>query len=284
MQNKAFYLFANPYKPDSIAMSRKVTQVLENSGAAVLMDDWLYKDIHMGAPASLLDTDAPLEAVISLGGDGTLLRVIPKAAKRRVPVLGVNMGHVGFLLEVEGAQLERAARELLLRHYTIEERVLLEASVNGGAPSLVMNDVALTRGEYAGIINVRAYVSGEMIFSAKGDGVLVSTPTGTTGYALSAGGPIICPEVECMLIMPICTRVMHQRPVVLPLSETIRLCVEAGGDRRLQLIMDGQSVYSVREDTEVVIRRAEEKARFIRFTQPRFLTRLRKKQAEWGQE
>ena len=284
MQDKSYYLFANPNRPASIAAAKELACLLSNSNAEIIVDEWLHKSIGLGKMCSLIDIDESVNAIISLGGDGTLLRTIPVAAAKNIPVLGINLGHIGFLLEVDTPRLENVVQALVRQEYSIEKRMLLKCSTGVTADILVMNDVVLSRGLHPSIVSVQAYAADELIFVCKGDGVLVSTPTGTTGYALSAGGPVISPKVPCILIMPICSRVMHQRPVVLPQDEVIRLCTDISDNRTLELTTDGQNIISIEKGKEVVIRRAAETAQFIRFAPQRFLERLRQKQAEWSKE
>src|SRR5690606_16155819 len=141
------------------------------------------------------DIDSGLCAIITLGGDGTLLRTLPSAAAKGVPVLGVNMGHTGFLLETNPHDLLLAIDRLIHGNYTVEERMMLHCVINGEFTALVMNEVALTRGQNPSSLVVDVLTGEERVFSIHGDGVLVATPTGTTGYSLSAGGPVIHPSL-----------------------------------------------------------------------------------------
>jgi NAD+ kinase len=284
MHDGRYFLFANPEKAASIAAARSLACLLTASDAELLADEWLCKEIPIAEKCELNNIDHSISAIICLGGDGTLLRAIPAAAKNDVPILGINLGNIGFLLEVDKPNLENVVKSLTGHDYYLERRMLLSCSSDCIGSVLVMNDVVLSRGLCPSIVTVRAYAGDELIFACKGDGVLVSTPTGTTGYALSAGGPIISPQVPCILIMPICTRVMHQRPVILHQDQLIRLCPEASGTKTLLLTMDGQNIAGVGDGCEIRIRRADETASFIRFTPQHFLERLRQKQAEWSKE
>lgn len=280
---QTYYLYANPNKSACVPVAVRAAETLLARGARVQVDEWLYARIGVGEPSSLDTLEEGAAALISLGGDGTLLRAVPYAAKKGVPLLGVNMGHIGFLLEADESTLDGALDALAQRRFTCEERSMLACETNGGR-ILVMNDAVVSRGDYPGIITARVFADDEPVFACHGDGVIVSSPTGTTGYALSAGGPVISPDVPCVLVMPICSRGMHQHPVVLPPDTVVRLQVEASALQRPQLIVDGRSVQTFERDACVLVRPAKEKARFIRFEQQRFLGRLRKKQAEWSKE
>ncbi len=283
MGEGGYYIFSNPRKPSAVAAAGRLAELFAARRERVLVDAWMHDLLHTGIRCGIREIPLDISAIISLGGDGTLLRILPAAASIGIPVLGVNMGRVGFLLEADEDELETAVQRLVDRDYRIEERMMLRCRPNGREGMLVMNDVALTRGKNPGSIEVRATADHELIFTSHGDGVLVSTPTGTTGYALSAGGPVVYPTLESMLVVPICSHVVSQRPIVLPAEHTIRL-EAAPSAIECQVIMDGQVTLPVTGAVSVEIARAPEKARFIRFKEQRFFTRLRHKQAEWSSE
>ena len=278
-----FFLFANPYKPDTVATSAVLARLLFKRGARILMDAWLHERVQVGEPCGLDQLPQTTTAVVSLGGDGTLLRTISHAAARGIPVLGIHMGHVGFLLEVTPDDLEHTVKRLMTGDYRIEERMMLCCRVNDDEDMLVMNDVALTRGQSPSSIEVKAYADGETIFFSRGDGLLVATPTGTTGYALSAGGPVVYPLMSCLVLVSICSHILTQRPIVMPEDKNVLLTAHAHPEQPCQIIMDGQVVLNRTGEVRVQIRKADVKARFIRFSEQQFLTRLRQKQAEWNE-
>ncbi len=277
-----FFLFANPHKPDTVATSAVLAQLLLERGARVLADPWLQGRISLGEPCEIQHLPQHTTAVLSLGGDGTLLRTIAHAAARDIPVLGIHMGRVGFLLEVNLNDIGSAVERLVKGDYHLEERMMLCCRVDDGDEMLVMNDVALTRGLSPSSIEVKAYADGEEIFVSRGDGLLVATPTGTTGYALSAGGPVVYPLMSCLVVVSICSHILTQRPIVMPEDKTILLTASANRGQPCQIIMDGQVVINKTGDVRVEIRKAVPKAKFIRFAEQHFLPRLRQKQAEWN--
>lgn len=282
MSGKRFFLYANPGKPDTVSAVRTLSHTLLEKGYVPVLDGWLFDIIHTGERCDLKDAGPTLDALISIGGDGTLLRALPAAAENRIPVLGINMGHTGFLLETDPSDLRHIADRLIQGQYHIEERMMLRCVINDTYSTLVMNEVALTRGHNPSSLIVDIMTGDELVYSVHGDGVLVSTPSGTTGYALSAGGPVIHPALACHVIVPICTHIMHQRPVILPPDSEICLAVRENRGNMHQISIDGQIVLDLTTDTEVHLQRASETAQFIRFGQQRFLTRLRQKQTEWS--
>lgn len=277
-----FFLYANPGKPETFPFVRLFAEQLRSSGCEILMDPWLHDILGQGLPLHPDNLDPGMEAVVSFGGDGTLLRILPLLARLEIPVLGVNLGHTGFLLETGPDDLANIVARLAKREYSVQRRAMLSCVVIGNGSYLVMNEVALTRGKNPSSLVVDVLYNEELVFTIHGDGVLVSTPTGTTGYSLSAGGPILYPDVPCHVVVPICSHILHQRAVVLPQTGEIRLAVRANRGMMHQICMDGQIVLDLETNSEVIITPAVETARFIRFKPQQFLARLQQKQLEWS--
>lgn len=284
MGEKSCFLFANPYKPETIAAAGEFAAILQNKGCSVSLDGWLYDELKLGNRAEIDDVSEEIIAIVAFGGDGTLLRCLPVAAQKRVPVLGINMGRAGFLLELNPDKLEEAAVRLLLGNYALEDRMMLRCELDDGFTTLVMNDVAVSRGENPSSIAIEAYADDELIYKNHGDGILVSSATGTTGYALSAGGPVVHPELESICVVPLCSHDLHLRPVVLPKDRVVRLCVHAVRGRKHQISMDGQIVLYRGDNTQILISKAKERVHFIRFSKQGFITKLHQKQRDWTQQ
>lgn len=277
-----FFLYANTGKPEALPSARRLIQLLAQRNAQVMVDAWLYEQLGMGIPSGIDELTGDTQAVVCFGGDGTLLRILPALAIKELPVLGVNTGHTGFLMETGPEGLFTQLDRLLAGDYQVSRRAMLSCSVNGVGETLVMNELALTRGNNPSSLVVDVAYNEELVYTIHGDGVLISTPTGTTGYCLSAGGPVLHPEVPCHVVVPVCSHIMHQRPVVLPDSGTITLRVRANHGTTHQINMDGQIVYHPEAGSEVIIRKSNHQAGFIRFESQRFLSRLHHKQLEWS--
>ena len=277
-----YFLFANPQKPETITVARHLTQWLTGQGEQVMLDTWLYDLVGLGKSGDLSLLTNETKAIISLGGDGTLLRTLPAAALHQIPVLGVNMGRVGFLLETDREGLQAAIMRIRQGDYSIEERMMLRCQINGGISQLFLNDVVLCRGAHPSSIVVDVYANEELVYATHGDGMIVSTATGSTGYCLSAGGPILHPGLHCMVVLPICTHKAQQLPIVLQDDVRIRLKADAVSDRTYQVVLDGQKSFDIHGAADIAIEKADEKAMFIRFEPRHFFTRLRQKQAEWS--
>ncbi len=282
MGQNVYFLFANPQKPQTIQAAARLARLLEQQGQHVLLDAWLYDELRLGHPAQLSELDGGTEVIVSLGGDGTLLRTLATAARHQIPVLGVNMGRVGFLLETNEAGLEQALERIRLKDYSLEQRMMLSCRVGDGPEHLVMNDAVLSRGANPSSIVVDVYADDELVYATHGDGVIVSTATGSTSYCLSAGGPVLHPSLDNIVVLPICTHKAQQLPVVLSGEVSIRLSAESVPDRRHQVVFDGQTCFELPGPVTVSIKRAAQKALFIRLEKQQFFTRLRQKQTEWS--
>ena len=198
--------------------------------------------------------------VVVLGGDGAILSAARRLGANSAPVLGVNLGQLGFLAGIRAVELERGAQEVIVaRNYRVSRRMRLSATLRraGGeaqAPLVGLNDAVVERWD-ARSLSVDLIVDGEPATTYRGDGVIVATPTGSTAHSLAAGGPIVEPEMEALVVSPICAHSVANRPIVLGGEQVVRLRVR-GGSRRPGLAVDGQSLVDLNEGDEVEIRRA----------------------------
>lgn len=217
---------------------------------------------------------------ITLGGDGTLLNTAREIAPVGIPVCGINMGNLGFLTEIELPDLSVALDRLVKGDYYIEERLMLDAVViRNGSPiyiSPALNDVVVAKGGFSRMIKLKLFIDDELTAEYPADGLIIATSTGSTGYSLSSGGPIINPELKVIVITPICPHTLHSRALVISEREEIKLRMQATHDD-IVLTVDGQTVYSLRPDDIVVIRRSAFRARFIKFTGKSYYETLRTK-------
>lgn len=223
------------------------------------------------------------ELLVVLGGDGTILRAARLAADRGIPIVGVNMGGFGFLAELSADELPAALPQLLAGRYDVDERMMLQAQVEQGGRShtlLALNDVVVTKSGVARVLRLRISVNGEHLASYPADGVIVATPTGSTAYSLSAGGPIVHPRVEAIVITPICPHTFNARSVIVDQHDVVTVEVEAPASDAT-LTVDGRVGVSLAQTRSVVVQRAAPAARFVRLRDSGFYTILRTKLA-WG--
>lgn len=217
------------------------------------------------------------DIAVVLGGDGTIIRAAKCAALTDVPVCGINLGKIGFLASADVEEFTGLADDLLNGNYKLDKRMILDASINGGANRLILNDIAVLRGSYPKMINIAMEVDGEHLDTFMADGVVVATPTGSTAYSLSAGGPVAMPTMEMMLVTPVCAYDMQTRSMVLPSEKT--LCISLGKDRnfKAEVSFDGNENVLLSNDDTIKISKSEYAAKLINFGSRSFYGVLRKK-------
>jgi len=232
---------------------------------------------------------APLEAttvdfIISLGGDGTLLRGARQACTRGIPILGINLGHLGFLAGAAPDMAVEALQKVVRGQYTIEQRRALSVRIgDAGEPLLAVNDAVVHKGGVARVIRLSVMVDGELVGTYSADGIIVSTPTGSTAYSLSAGGPIVVPAVDALIITPICPHTLAVRPLVVPATTTIAVRVLDPVPRPEDLLvsLDGQSTGHLATRQDVTIVKAVQPVLLAQLGDETFFKRLTRKLA-WG--
>jgi len=279
---QAFYFYANPYQPHSEEAARALERELTSLGGQVYSDTYLSQK-GVGQETELSAIAPRLRAVIAFGGDGTLLRIAPKAAALSLPLLGVHTGTVGFLMEGNADSPRETALSLMQESYRLSPCPMLEVEFEKNT-YLALNDIALNRGEHPGVVEVSVWADDEKVYASHGDGMLVSTPLGSTAYCLAAGGPIVRPDTPCLIITPLCSRELLQRSVVLPLDASITLTAHGRSRRRLQLAIDGQTLLPVTDEARIHISRAKQPLNLISLSDRHFFATLRQKQALWNQQ
>jgi NAD+ kinase len=240
-------------------------------------------DACLEAPA---DIARDVQLFIVLGGDGTLLGAARRVVHFGVPILGVNLGGLGFLTEIPIKRLYHALEMMLKNQLEVESRLMLETKVlRGGEEACrfsVLNDVVINKGVLARIIDLDVYINDEFLTTFRADGLIVATPTGSTAYNLSAGGPVLYPTMESFILTPICPFTLTNRPIILPDSHTvcIKLAKEREGEQ-VSLTFDGQVGFDLRHSDEVLIYTSEKKAKLIKSPAQSYFEILREK-LSWG--
>jgi NAD+ kinase len=262
--------------------NRGITPVFETATAAL-----------MPASPSRAVADKPtlvggVGLVLVLGGDGTLLSMADRIAHsgRRVPILGVNFGSLGFLTEVTLPELYPALEASLAGRARIEERLMLRAAaIRPSAPTLMeiaVNDVVINKAARSRLIDLSVYVGDEFVMHVRADGLIIATPTGSTAYNLSAGGPVIEPSVDALVLTPIAPHTLSNRPIVIPASATVRVKPLMGERDEAFVTFDGQAGFELQSGDEISVTRADEPMRLIRPATRSYFEVLREK-LNWGQ-
>ena len=223
------------------------------------------------------------DLIITFGGDGTLLTGAGYALKYDIPLLGINLGTVGFLTEEDPDHLEEALQTIIEDKFQVEERSLLRVLNNGtGEVFYALNDAVITRGGYARLIRVDAFVDQKEYAAFTSDGIIAATPTGSTGYSLSAGGPIVEPGMNCIIITPVCPHSMQHCPCIVPGNADIKLLLNPEREQTAELQIDGKNMGRLQAGDEIHITGTDKKIRLIRLHPYYFFDLLRKKLSEWG--
>jgi NAD+ kinase len=236
-----------------------------------------------GMPAAPLET-AGIDFILSLGGDGTLLRGARIACVRGVPILGINLGHLGFLAGAGPDMAVEALSRVKRGQYLVEQRRALAVRIgDGGAPLLAVNDTVIHKGGVARVIRLAVFVDGEQVGTYSADGIIVSTPTGSTAYSLSAGGPIVVPSVDAFVITAICPHTLAVRPLVVPATATIAVRVLDPVPRPEELLvsLDGQATSHLAQRQDVTVVKAHQAVLLAQIDNESFFRRLSRKLA-WG--
>ena len=235
------------------------------------------------------DSGKPLSDTIDLGivigGDGTMLHAARSLAPVGLPLIGVNLGRLGYLTDIPADQMTQLIDELLAGQFTIEERIMLQVEVFADDQltehGVALNDVALVKGETGRMIEFETYVNGESVGRTRGDGMILSTPTGSTAYALSVGGPILHPLLPAILFAPVCPHSLGQRPLVLDDSSHIKIAIVDLAGANANVFVDGIHRIAVAETDFLTVRRADIATRMIRINSHNHYTALRSKLG-WG--
>ncbi len=272
-------VYVNKNKDSSLTVTSKLAELSKKYGFCC---DVLSDARHPDDPTVLAKANefaGHNDIIIVLGGDGTILRIASAAAKAGVPLLSVNLGHLGFLTELELDEIDDGMARLFENAYNIDERMMLSCSANG-QEFLALNDICLQRASRARLLKFNAYANGELIDSLSADGVLVSSPTGSTAYSLSAGGPIVSPNLSLMLMTPICAHTLRARPFVF--SDDEKLTFTSLDKCGFAVICDGVQIRSLDASPCIEVSKSKHSLQLINFKQKSFYERLSSKLAEWS--
>lgn len=263
-------------------LSRDVFSVLSELNTEVYVSS-KYKDKFSGCNVLFADDDEIMrncDVAIAIGGDGTTLNVAKKAARYSKKVLGINAGRLGFMSGLEHDELD-LLKNVVDGNYEIDERLMLEADIvkKGSVLSVhqCLNDAVISRGNFARLIDINITCSGRNVSNMRADGVIVSTPTGSTAYSMAAGGPVVSPQADCILITPICPHSLMDRSIIF--STDKELVIRAYNDKLNQpiLTVDGEDAITLDRDSEVRVRVSDTKAKLIKIKPENFYEILNKK-------
>lgn len=271
-------LMVHGRRADAVAHAKRAVAYLQAAGVSVTAEDDAAP--YLGADVTPFSKAHGADVIITLGGDGTILRGAQYALLWDAALLGVNLGRVGFLAEVEPDMLEAALDAVIEGSCRTETRPVLEVQC-GGRTWYGLNDVVISRGGYSRLITIDALVDGDSAGRFVADGLIVATPTGSTGYSLSAGGPVVSPKVDCMVITPICAHTLQHRPCVVQGGARIQLCLRPEDVQSAALEVDGQTCAELSAGMTVDVQKDERVLRIIRMREGSFFQTVRDKLTEW---
>ena len=265
--------FVSRHEPESVLLAKRLVALLKPK-AQVLVDLDVSEQIGLeGTPVEEMERQK-VDFIVSVGGDGTILRTIHKM-RDPVPILGINMGTLGFLVDVEPKDACETLERLLFG-FEVDERSRLEVLLNDGCLPPATNEVVLMTASPAKMIEFEIIVDGALMEDFRADGVIIATSTGSTAYAMSAGGPIVDPRVDAIVLVPMAPFKLSSRPWVIPGESKIEVKLRLPGKEAL-VVVDGQSTTTISQNDSVVIRKAETPARFVKVGRDGFYEKVKSK-------
>jgi NAD+ kinase len=255
--------------------ARNIDVILDTTSAGLLGESSGVQKTQLASQAGVL---------LVLGGDGTMLNAARLAGERGIPILGVNMGGLGFLTEVRLENLYPSLERVFANDYVLDERLMLKTHVHRHgetvAQGAVLNDVVISKGTLARMIELKISIQGRFVTNLRGDGLIVSSPTGSTAYSLSAGGPIVNPAVHSLMLTPICPHTLTHRPLIVPGNAEIEVTLTSKDDGAMATL-DGQVGVAISQGDSIEIKISEHRTRLIRFPETQYYEVLREK-LKWG--
>lgn len=285
-----FALFGNVYQQQTALVSRLVA-CLHSHGATVTVDRDYYEHLCQEHGQALPQPDGietfegdafDADYAVSVGGDGTLLETANRVGRKQMPIIGINTGRLGFLADVTADAMEACIDNLFNGNFTVESRTLIQVEADGKAiegGACALNDVAILKRDTASMISIRASINGDYLTTYQADGLIVSTPTGSTAYSLSNGGPIIVPQTGVLLLNAVAPHSLNMRPIVIPDTAHVELTVSSRSHSFL-VAVDGRSM-KLPEGTTLTLCRAPYKVRLVKQQATSYFTTLREKMM-WG--
>lgn len=283
-----FALFGNVYQAKKSASVRQLITQLTRHGADLYIDDafftYLVQELHLDIQPTGLITgdDFQADIAISMGGDGTFLAAASRVKDKNIPILGINMGRLGFLADISPEEISECINDIYNHTYKIDERSVIEVKCEGpqlkGYP-YALNEVAVLKRDNSSMISIRVNIDGEFLANYQADGLIINTPTGSTGYALSVGGPVIVPQSETFCITPVASHSLTARPIIFRDKAELTLSVESRNHNFL-IAIDGRSE-ACTEATTLTLKRASYNIKVLQRKKHSFYSTLREK-LMWG--
>jgi len=283
-----FAIFGNTYSDLTLIYFRKLLHFLNDHNSDIMLDSDLYDFLKnqevtgLDAVEVIENDDFYCEYALSIGGDGTFLKTAAHIGTKNIPVLGVNIGRLGFLADVAAENMIPAVQSLLAGELIVEERTLLKVETSEGIPSkypFALNEISILKQDSSSMLSIHTTLNGEPVHTYQADGLLVATPTGSTAYSMSVGGPIVVPQAGNFILSPVASHSLNVRPLIVPDSWVIDLEVKSRS-KSYQLAMDGRTIV-LNEETRLRISKADFSIKLLKQPNHTFFDNLRNK-LMWG--
>lgn len=284
MKMDNFCIITNRDKDKSLETTKLVQEYLLGKGKQCRLKEEAY---CLDGKEFVMDTawiDKSTDCVIVLGGDGTIIRAATDLYEKEIPLLGINLGTLGFLTEIEKQDIIPALTALLNNQYLVKERMMVETSIKRNEQVVyfdhALNDVVIGRNGFSRIISMSVYVNGILVDTYRGDGVIIATPTGSTGYSMSAGGPIAAPDSNVIIITPICSHSMSSRSILVSAEDEVTVTIDKSKKSQKEeaiATVDGRMAMQLNTGDSICVRKADRIAKLIKINQKNFYELLRNK-------
>ena len=263
---KNIVVLFNPEKDPQKTVTNKLCKILSDCNVEYTVTD----------SANSIEDSAHTDLVIVLGGDGSIMRAADVCAPRGIPILGVNLGHIGYIAELETTELD-SIQKYFSGEYTVEERMMLSVSVDGGEVFYALNDAVISNGEISKMASLELSCGGTRVSLYRADGLIIATPTGSTAYSMSAGGPIIEPSLNCILATPVCSHSLSSRPIIFSGNSVLSVKNTGRGNVSVYLTLDGEKNVRIPDGGIVTVKKSALTTNLIRLKNDVFYRKLSNK-------
>ena len=250
----------NPHMPRALSLAKDIVDFLKESGGDILVEQHVAELLGVSG-SSLKEMNKKAELVVTVGGDGTILYALEEIEK---PIFSINSGGMGFLAEVESKYAISGLKRVMTGEYTVEERAKLKITVDGKRLPDATNEITVQTAQIAKMLHLQIFVEDDLIETMGADGIIIATPTGSTSYALSVGGPLMDPAVNAMIIAPLAAFKLSARPWIIPLEKTVKIKL-LPKSKESKIVIDGRFSKPSGPENDIFVTGSEKKARFVRF-------------------
>ena len=274
-------VITNRDKDEGLIYTNQLIESINRHGGQAILPTPSSKSGMDGLDHEVEEICNKCDLIISLGGDGTFLRTARTAYLHKLPILGINLGSLGFLTDIEKGEIDKSVESIFSNNYIIEERMMLSSKIYKNdklfAQDVAINDVVISRGGIPRILHLSTFIDDNFFEMFPCDGIVVSTPTGSTAYSLSAGGPIVEPTSKLIIVTPICPHLLYSRSFISDEEHRIKICVAEGFQHDAIVTVDGQKTYEITGGDYIEVEKTDSKVRILKIHSKNFFTILRKK-------